>query len=146
MASPIAQPWTELFQGVAAQGQAFADDPLADDGVYYGFLSKVDLDDATTTYDVLFEVVNKAWMDNAVFSRQLSVPRTLPKAPALLYHLPAVPAAELLQVLGLKTTDDLAEGSWYQITLSKSQRQNLTAGDGALVGDLFDPDIDSIRS
>ena len=57
--------------------------------------------------------------------------------PALLYHIQAADETDLLQALGLTSTDFLAEGSWYQLTLAPGDK-------GAVTGDLYDPDIDTV--
>ena len=98
---------------------------------------------------MLFELVSQEWMDSAVNARPISIDRPMPPAPALLYALHDVDETTLLKALGLKTADDLAEGSWYLINLSpsksKAERQQLELGEGTgISGDLFDPDIDSI--
>lgn len=132
-----------MFGNVGAQGNRF-DAPISPSGQYYAFLSKADpaggtygegsepLDDA---YDVLFELISKEWMDNAVFSSPIEVRKPAPTPPALLYHIGNVPTAAILKALGLTTTDDLAEGSWYLVSLNQGDK-------GAVVGDLYDPDID----
>jgi hypothetical protein len=139
--------WQGLFGNVGAQGSQF-DRPLSPSGQYYAFLSKADPAGGTygpptpppessydTAYDVLFELVSKEWMDNVVFSPPIDVRQTAPTPPALLYHVWNVPTDAILKALGLSTTDDLAEGSWYLISLTEGDK-------GAVVGDLYDPDID----
>ena len=53
-----------------------------------------------------------------------------------------VECARRVGELGVTTTDDVAEGSWYLVTLTKS------SGDiddpELFTGDLFDPDIDML--
>jgi hypothetical protein len=126
-----------LFERTRAQGAQFDTlDPPAD-GSFYGFLSKADFNESTKTWDVLFEVVNSGWMENAVFSGTVSISSRLPTVPALLYHIQAVDETSLLKALGLTSTDYLAEGSWYQLTLTPGQK-------GPVTGDLYDPDIDTV--
>lgn len=149
MSSPVSTPWSNLFKGVSQQNQAYQDDPISPSGNYYAFLSKADLDAGakTKSWEVLFELVSQEWMDSAVNSRPIAIDRPMPPAPALLYALHDVDEATLLKALGLKTTDDLAEGSWYLLNLSPSKSKALQAelGEGTgISGDLFDPDIDSI--
>lgn len=141
MAEPLDQAWRNSIGAINIQGQPFGDDPISRSGNYYGFLSKVDLDQETNLYDVLFEVVSKEWMDNALISRPFSIRSLLPPSPALLYHIRGVPESTILKTLGLTTADDMAEGSWYLLSLSKSPP---TLAEGAVAGDLYDPDIDTI--
>jgi len=131
--------WNGLFQNVGAQGAAFDKSSLSPNGQYYAFLSKVDLIDLDAkTYDVFFELVRADWMQNAVLSGSASASAPAPTSPAVLYHVPSVAEGDILKALGLKSTDDLAEGSWYLIALTK--------GKGAITGDLYDPDIDKVKS
>lgn len=126
-----------LFDRTRAQGAQFDTlDPPAD-GRFYGFLSKADFDDATKTWDVLFEVVNADWADNALFTGTVSISSRLPTVPALLYHIQAADETSLLKTLGLTSTDYLAEGSWYQLVLTPGAK-------GLVTGDLYDPDIDTV--
>ena len=126
-----------LFERTRAQGAQFDTLEPPADGRFYGFLSKADLDEDTQKWDVLFEVVNAGWMENAVFSGSVSISYSLPTLPALLYHIQAADETALLKALGLTSTDYLAEGSWYQLTLT-------SGGKGAVTGDLYDPDIDTV--
>lgn len=130
--------WRGLFRNVGAQGDAFEQSSLSPNGQYYAFLSKVDLDATTETYDVFFELVRADWMENAVLSGSTSVSAPAPSSPAVLYHVPSVAEKDILSALGLKSADDLAEGSWYLITLTK--------GTGTITGNLYDPDIDKAKS
>ncbi|MDQ3934527.1 MAG: hypothetical protein M3340_07835 [Actinomycetota bacterium] len=130
------QSYQDLFGNTRAQGEQFDTLDPPSDGQFYGFLSKADFDDDTQTWDVLFEVVNTKWWDNAVFNRPVSIPARLPPVPALLYHIQAAKESDLLQALKLTSTDYLAEGSWYRLTL--------TPGKGTVMGDLYDPDIDTV--
>ena len=146
MSSPVNTPWSNLFKGVSEQNQDYQDDPISPSGNYYAFLSKVDLDDSgkTPAYEVLFELVSKEWMESAVISRPISVSRPMPPAPALLYAMHQIDETSLLKALGLTDPGDIAEGSWYLINLSPA-KGGAQLGEGTgLVGDLFDPDIDSI--
>jgi len=139
VADPPNPQFEELFGNTRAQGEQFDTLTPPSDGRFYGFLSKADYDDATQKWDVLFEVVNAGWWENAVLGRSVSISARLPTIPALLYHIQAVDEASLLKALGLTSTDYLAEGSWYQLTLTPG-------GQGAVNGDLYDPDIDTVPS
>ena len=126
-----------LFGNTRAQGDQFDTLEPPPDGRFYGFLSKADFDLDTQKWDVLFEVVNAGWMENAVTGRPVSIPTTPPAVPALLYHIQAADESALLKALGLTSTDYLAEGSWYALTLT-------AGGKGTVTGDLYDPDIDTV--
>jgi hypothetical protein len=141
VSQPLSGAWRNSIGAINIQGQPFGDNPISESGNYYGFLSKVDLDQETNLYDVLFEVVSKEWMDNALMSRPVSIPSLLPPSPALLYHIRGVPEATILKTLGLTTADDMAEGSWYLLGLSKSPPK---LAEGDVAGDLYDPDLDTI--
>ena len=76
-------------------------------------------------------------MENVIFSRSVSISARTPTVPALLYHIRAADENALLKALGLTSTDYLAEGSWYQLKLSRGST-------GPVTGDLYDPDIDTV--
>lgn len=139
MAPPLSDAWRAAIGAINLQGQPFADEPISPSDMYYAFLAKADLDVVDGTYDVLFEVVTKEWLDNVLFSRTESISSPLPHAPALLYHLTGVSQSDILGALGLTSADDVAEGSWYLLHLSKSQSERL---EGTVAGELYDPDID----
>lgn len=124
-----------LFGNIGAQGQQFDVLEPPADGRFYGFLSKADYDEYAKSWDVLFEVVNQGWMDNAIFNPATSIAAPPPTAPALLFHIQAVDESTLLKTLGIATTDNLAEGSWYAL--------KLLPGKGPVAGDLYDPDLDA---
>lgn len=125
--------WKQLFQNVGEQGDQF-NQPISPTNRYYAFLSKADLDESTNKYDVLFEVAPAEWFENAILSGQ-SIRLLAPPGPSSLYHIRDADPAALLKALGLSTADDLAEGSWYLITMEK--------GTGAITGDFYNPDIDT---
>jgi hypothetical protein len=133
------QPWNSLFGNVSAQGKQFDKNPFSQSNQYYAFLAKVEEDESTTpkTYDVLFEVVPQEWMENVILSAATSIKLLAPLAPGSLYHVRDVDETTILNALGLKTTDDLAEGSWYLLTLTKKSESDV-----GVTGDLYDPDID----
>lgn len=136
MAPPLSDTWQGAIGAINRQGQPFADEPISPSGMYYAFLSKADMNAVDGTYDCLFEVVTKEWLDNVLFSRTESIRSPLPHAPALLYHLTGISQSAILGALGLTTPNDLAEGSWYLLSLSESVAQD------AVSGDLYHPDID----
>jgi hypothetical protein len=121
---------------VGAQGLQFAS-PISPSNQYYAFLSKADLDETTQLYDVFFELISKEWMDNAVLSAAVDIIAPAPSSPALAYHIPAVEETSIVQALGLKSIDFLAEGSWYLLKLK--------SGSSGVYGDLYDPAIDAIK-
>lgn len=124
-----------LFGSVSSQGSQF-EGPLSPSNQYLAFLSKVDLDDTTSTYDVMFEVVAMEWAQNALLSSSVSINAPPPAAPALIYHIPSIAADALMTALGVNTIELIAEGSWYLLTLEKTT-------DGA--SSLYDPDIDQLK-
>ena len=130
----------QLFKSTRAQGAQFGGPP-GQSGEFYAFLSKADFDDRTQLWDVLLEVVDQRWLDN-VLSQPVEVSAPPPRVPGLLFHAPKLTQQVLLKTLGVTTTDDVAEGSWYLVTLTKS------SGDiddpELFTGDLFDPDIDML--
>jgi hypothetical protein len=132
--------WVSLWEKTAAQGDEF-DKPISDSGQYYGYLSKADFDDKTGLWDVFFELAPLEWMDNVIFSPSVSIKSAPPPSPATCFHIRGVAETAILNALRLRTTDDLAEGSWYQMSLSKASRE-LFDNPEAVVGDLYDPDID----
>jgi hypothetical protein len=135
--TPFPNSWNDLANSIGTQGQAF-NQPLSPSGNYVAFLSKADQDWETGLWDILFEVVPQEWAMNALVTGSEEVRIIAPQGPASLYHIPTVTESALLQMLGLKSTDDLAEGSWYMLQL---QKQN----EGTINGMLYDPDIDMER-
>lgn len=111
---------------------------------YYAYLSKVDLDESTNTSDVFFELVLKEWMDAAILSSSVNALAPPPTSPTLAFHIPycgvdskgGYSQETFLSLLGLKTANDFAEGSWYLIQLGNNPGAN------AVIGILYDPDID----
>ena len=136
-ARPPSPQFQDLFAKTRAQGARFDTLTPPEDGSFYGFLSKADLNARTGRWDVLFEVVNAGWMENVSFSRTVSISARTPTVPALLYHIREADETTLLKALGLTSTDYLAEGSWYQLKLSPGEQ-------GAVTGELYDPDIDTV--
>jgi hypothetical protein len=111
--------WTKAFAAVAAQGQQF-DEPLpAGEDEFWAFLSQAD-EIAPGIHDVVLELVPDKWMNNAIMAPTVSVAAPAPSAPAVWYHIPSVPTKTIVQVLGLASAEDLVEGSWFVVTLSKS--------------------------
>ena len=125
--------WFEVFQNVREQGTLY-EEALSSSNWYLGFLSKADLDPDFKVYDILFEVVPLEWAAMAFDVSKASVwPEEIP---ASLFHMPEVNADLLITMLKVKTDDNVAEGSWYILRLEKK--------DDALMGDLYDPDIDML--
>jgi hypothetical protein len=83
----------------------------------------------------MFELVSLEWMNNVYF-KGAQISSNPPLAPALCFQIDGIPAQQLLEALGLKSEDNLAEGSWYVLQLKK--------GKGAVTGNLYDPDIDML--
>jgi hypothetical protein len=141
MAVPPGDPWNQLFDNVGGQGAQF-DKPLSPTNQYYGFLSNVDLADGVdpNIYDLLFEVVPKEWVDNAVLSSPVSIDYRAPECPTSLYHVPAAGTRALLGRLGLASVEELAEGSWYLLTLVASTESD------DVEGNLYDPFIGAVST
>ncbi|HET7121653.1 MAG TPA: hypothetical protein VFI17_10475 [Solirubrobacterales bacterium] len=125
--------YAPLLRNVQNQGGQFAR-PLAEDNKYYGFLCKADKDESTGTWQVFFELVNKKFLDNVLFNRPGLVAGSLPQMPALAFHILAVDEPTLVAALNLTSAQYIAEGSWYELELTK--------GEGQAEGQLYDPDID----
>lgn len=123
-----------FLQNVQAQGAQF-NQPLAPDERYYGLLCKADYDEDTQRWSVFFELVNKQFLDNVLFSRAAMLTgAALPPMPALAFQLLAVEQSDLLTALGLRSTSEIVEGSWYELQLADEA--------GAPEGRLYDPDVD----
>ena len=132
--NPPGNSWNSLFNNISEQGSAF-NIPISPSGWYYAFLSSVEQDWESQKYVVLFEVVPQEWVDNAIMNGDALISALAPVSPASCYFLNQVDGTTLMNMLGLKSEDDLAEGSWYLIQLEK-------ATSGPLLGDLYNPDID----
>jgi hypothetical protein len=129
---PPSPSWNSLFQNVGKQGDVL-DNPLSPSNQYYGFLSSCDQDEETQLYYAMFEVVPVEWAHN-VYLKDPTVSTSPPIAPASCYQIADISGTTLLNALGLKSEDYLAEGSWYLLRLEK--------GTGTVTGDLYNPDID----
>lgn len=125
-----------MFEATRSQGKDFDTLVPPADGRFYAFLSKADYDELAKTWDVLFEMVNRGWMENVVFGRAVAIRAPLPEAPALLFHIRDAKEDELLKALRIDSGDQIVEGSWYLLTL--------TPGSKGIAGDLYDPDIDTV--
>ncbi len=142
-ATPPNASWTTAFTNTGQQADQY-NGPLSPSNFYYAFLSKVDLDESTNTSDVFFEMISKEWMDVAILSGSVNTVSPAPTTPAVAFHIPycgvdnkgGYSQDAIMACLGLKTADNLAEGSWYLLELSS------TPGKGAVIGSLYDPDID----
>ena len=126
----------ELVDNLAGQGRPF-DNPFSPTNQYFAFLSKADLDVTTGLFDVLFEVLPAEWVELVVLLATNRVDAKLPESPASLFHIIGVQPEAILQALGLDNPDNLAEASWYLLTLTPKQN-----GGDVVNGDLYDPDID----
>lgn len=129
-------PFDGLFSNLSDQGNVF-NGPISPSNRYYAFLSKVDLDETTQLYDVFFELMPKEWADNAFFAGEVNIKAQAPTPPATCYHFPRVPGNEIAARLGLKSPDDMAEGSWYEILIEKK-----TSEEDNVVGFFYDPSLD----
>lgn len=127
-------PFNDLANNMGNQGNAF-NKPISDKELYYAFLSKADQDWKTGLWDVMFEIIPYEWAVNAFGIGSEDVHIIAPVGPASLYHLPAVAQTDLLNALGLKNTDDLAEGSWFLLNIRKQES-------GPVNGMMYDPDLD----
>lgn len=135
--------WSAAFTNTGQQANQY-NGPLSPSNFYYAYLSKVDLDESTNTSDVFFEMISKEWMDVAILSGSVNPVTTPPTTPAVAFHIPFCGVDNnggysqdlIMSCLGLKSADNLAEGSWYLLQL------NNNPGTGAVIGLLYDPDID----
>jgi len=127
--------WNSFFSNVSRQGTIF-DSPIADNGRYYAFLSKADYDESTDTWSVMFEVQPAKWVINVFEAGSVQINYMAPVGPASIFHLTSVLTNPLLEKLGLSSTDDLAEGTWYAIAIEKQDS-------GPLNGIFYNPDIDT---
>jgi hypothetical protein len=126
--------WNDLFNNLAAQGKAF-NGPLSPSNWYYAYLATAEQDWQTHNYVVVFEVIPAEWVNNTIMAGDATIQTLAPISPVSLYFLNQVDETTLLNALGLKSEDQLAEGSWYLLQLIKDDK-------GQLVGDLCDPDAD----
>ena len=113
-------------------------EPLAKDGRYYAYLSKVDpvpgkSGSGPQSWDVMFELVNRSLFDLALFERS-ATSRRAPQVPILVFEVDGADEKTLLDTLGIKKPDDVAEGSWFELTLAKGSKA------GAIEGTLFPSD------
>lgn len=135
--SEVGEGYKKLFQNIHDQGDRF-DNPVAENGAYYAFLSKADRvgdsSSGTGVWEVLFELVPRAWGLNALTSATMTFAGSPPPGPATFFHLRDLDEDDLLSTLGLEGTSELAEGSWYLLSLAKGAT-------GPLVGDLYDWDF-----
>jgi len=127
-------PWSTLSGNIASQGDKF-NGHISSSNQYYAFLSKADFVEGSG-YDIFFELVNKEWMDNAIMSSPTDIKAMAPTPPGVCYSIEAVDTQTLLTTLGLKSEDDIAEGSWFLMTLAQGQ--------GKVTGDVYDADMDMV--
>jgi hypothetical protein len=133
MAKSPDPPWNNFFANVGKQGDVY-NNPLSPSDLYWAFLSSCEQDEDTGLYYPMFEVVPSEWMNNVYLNPPL-VSSPPPPAPALCFQIDGIQTGALLTALGLKSEDNLAEGSWYVLKLIK--------GAGPVTGNLYNPDIDS---
>jgi hypothetical protein len=127
--------WLGLFGNVGKQGDNFVH-PISKTGDYYGFLSKADFNEDTQRWAVMFEMQPVEWLLNVFQFGSVVVNIPVPVGPASIYSPMEVETIPLLQVLGIKNTDQLAEGSWYRMHLEKTDQ-------GAVNGRFYNPEIDT---
>ena len=125
-----------FYQNLNKQGQKF-EYLISPSNQYYAYLSKVDQDYSTKLYDIYFELFTKEWGDNVLMNGGVDVKITSPVPPISAFHMRDKIESEIMLMLGLKSVDNLAEGSWYLIHLEKGSS-------GTLTGDFYNPDIDHI--
>ncbi len=107
--------------------------PLASEGAYYAYLSKVD--QTEKGWYVFFELLDKRLLDVALFERGTYVPGSPPpRVPILIFDVANAEEKALLSTLEIPTADDLAEGSWFELELK--------SGPGPVEGNLYDATID----
>lgn len=130
----LPNPFSALANSLAKQGLAF-DKPLSDSSQYCAYLSTAEKDEDTGLWSVMFEMVPYEWALNVLAKSSQEVNYVAPVGPNTCYHIPAVTESDLLNVLKLDNTDDVAPGSWYLLRLQKQDS-------GKVNGILYDPDID----
>lgn len=135
MSAPPNNSWSSTFTSVNDQGQNLFTPPLSPSNWYYAFLSKVDLDDTSQTYDLMFEVVAYEWMQNAIASSPVDIVAPFPVSPALIYHVVGLTEAEVVKTLNVSDIKWVAEASWYLLQLMPGTNSNT---------DLYDPNIDTL--
>lgn len=121
-----------MFGSIAGQTPVA---PVPQDNLFCAFLSKADLDATTNSFDLMFEMVPAQWMLPAIIAPPVSTDIPAPVSPALIYHIRGADAPTVVNLLGVKSTDYVAEGSWYVLAL-------VAGSSGQVHGDLYDPDID----
>jgi hypothetical protein len=125
------------LRGQAEEKQLY--EPLSEDGEYYAYLSTVDPvpiegESTSQSWDVMFELVSKSLLDVALFKRSVPSPRP-PDVPILVFEVEGADEETLFKTLGVETADDLAEGSWFELTIEKGAKP------GTIEGTLFDAGI-----
>tara|TARA_R110002167_G_scaffold281830_1_gene487111 strand:+ start:2794 stop:3228 length:435 start_codon:yes stop_codon:yes gene_type:complete len=125
-----------FYENLAKQGKQF-EVLISSSNQYFAYLSKVEQNYKTKLYDIYFELFTKEWGDNTLMSGSIDVQMSSPVPPVSAFHMRNKKASDLLAILGLKSQDNLAEGSWYLIELIRGST-------GTLDGDFYNPDIDHL--
>ena len=96
---PPKRSWSDAFGDVGGQGDQFKN-PLSPSGMYFAFLSKVDLDGSQdpAAYDVMFEVITWEWTQNVILQSKVQIGVIAPVSPASIFHVPTVPPSTILSI------------------------------------------------
>ncbi|MBS7539526.1 hypothetical protein [Ancylobacter lacus] len=118
---PIPTPLYLSLDGIGKQGARYDTDDSPSD-TYYGYLSEIENvqleKGGPVTYSLQFELVPFEWIEAAVMTLGDDVRELPPPAPVTLLVFDDAPLEELARTLAT-TPDDIAEGDWFIITLSK---------------------------
>jgi hypothetical protein len=129
--------WTGVFDAVQKQGKSPAPkDPKSPSDVYLANLNKVDRDPRDGTWYLLFDMVPAEASLLALGGRSGdgSPP---PIVPTILFHATEVLQPNVYAALGLESTDEPAEGSWYVLYLQPDGDPKTD-----VTGELYHPDAD----
>lgn len=108
---------------------------LSPSNSYYGFLGKVDFNDATGRWDLFFEVRSEELM--ALVANRQPVKASAPALDTLAFHVTEGLTNIVLDTLCSGKAEYLAEASWYSLVLAPGGDPDLH-----VVGTLYDPDLD----
>ncbi|MGN6566472.1 MAG: hypothetical protein ACTHJ0_00895 [Flavipsychrobacter sp.] len=118
---------------ISTQGKEF-DYPKSVRNEYYAFLSMCIFDDSTEKWSVLFELLPTEWVKNVYEIGSMAVKDLAPTGPASWYYIESATASALEVMMGVDSVEELAEGSWYILTIQEGKT-------GELFGDFYSPEI-----
>jgi len=129
-------PWSGVSNAAAKQmGGVTKAEPKSGIDAYLACLSKVDLDQTSSTWFLFFDMVPaEAVLLGLMGKSGESMPP--PETPVIYFHATDALQSVTMDALGLKSLDDLAEGSWYVLWLQQGGDRK-----DAVVGDLYHPDL-----